>query len=229
MHRASQDTTGHTRTTTIEESGGLMRLSLTSSVLFAVALGSAACSSTPAVNKDPGRSASAAAPATREEAQSVTGNVQQWLSKICLHSYYETADLRYRLPNVSDGLVCSARRDLSGSGETGVFVGYYPTMENLDQDVRVAYPPVWRIGPNARGFDPTSGQFVLFAMGSRASERVLSPLKQFGFSVSTWMSPSAPAQIAPPAAVPSRTAAPSSGDVPSAGPIGKFKNVFGYV
>ncbi len=162
-----------------------MRSGLGGSIAVAVVLTLAGCSNTTTLSEDRGSRPTAAASATRDEASPLSGTVEGWLSEICLHGYYEEVDLRYRLPLARGGLACSIRRDLvSGGGHTAVYVGYYPTMTDLDQDVRTGYPPVWRVGPNARGYDPQSGQFVVFAMESGSSNRALYPLKRFGFALS---------------------------------------------
>jgi hypothetical protein len=124
------------------------------------------------------------------------------------------------MPTASNVIRCTSSRAVAGRNYM-ILAGYYDSAASADRDLSLNTGGN-RLGPYAQGWDPSTGQFVMFALRSTDPVKALLPLEGFGFTVGT-------ARGAGSAAVPTQPAPPARPAVPTAGPPGRSQPSDGYL
>ena len=140
--------------------------------------------------------------------EGLAGTIGDWVLSVCEGGLYQQGGTGIFMPGASNGIRCTSRKAVAGRNYM-VLAGYYGSNASANQDLALARGSL-RLGPHAQGWDPSTGQLVMFALKSTDPAKALVPLESFGFAVSA-------ATQAPTAAAPTQL----SPAVPDAGPIGR--------
>jgi hypothetical protein len=150
-----------------------------------VAVFTAACSddsAIPPMQSSP--SDRSAVDASRDRPDALSGDMNDWLAAVCeiAPGTQTISPPRFVMPMASGNITrCTSKAAVAGNYYP-ILAGYYDSEQSADLDLPGATGAP--LGAYARGWDPSTQQFVMIALlRSAHPAKALGPLARFGFSL----------------------------------------------